>query len=155
MFPIDVPPLRERREDIPLLVAYLAERKSKVVGKIIDSIPDAVMRRLMQYSWPGNVRELENVIERAIILSRDGSMQLDSVFDPDAAGTSREPIGAAAPAPEPGRLTLRDVERAYIVKVCEECGWRIKGPDSASVRLGLKPSTLYFRMHKLGIARTA
>ena len=71
VFPIHVPPLRERREDIPLLVAYLAERKSKVVGKTIDCIPEAVMRRLTQYAWPGNVRELENVVERAIILSRE------------------------------------------------------------------------------------
>ncbi len=156
VFPIHVPPLRERREDIPLLVAYLAERKSKVVGKAIDCIPEAVMRRLMQYSWPGNVRELENVIERAIILSRNGTLQLDCGFDPSADTGSREPIGAAAAATtEQGRLTLREVERAYIVKVCEDCGWRIKGPDSASVRLGLKPSTLYFRMHKLGIVRVA
>ena len=156
VFPIHVPPLRERRDDIPLLVAYLAERKGKVVGKIIDCIPEAVMRRLVQYSWPGNVRELENVIERAIILSRDGTLLLDWELDPGSIGGSREPIGeAAAGTTEQGRLTLCEVERAYIVKVCEECGWRIKGPDSASVRLGLKPSTLYFRMHKLGIVRTA
>ena len=161
VFPIHVPPLRERREDIPLLVAYLAERKSKVVGKIIDCIPEAVMRRLTQYSWPGNVRELENVIERAIILSRTGTLHLDWTFDPaadggpGAGGSSSEPSGAsAAGTTEPGRLTLREVERAYIVKVCDDCGWRIKGPDSASIRLGLKPSTLYFRMHKLGIVRT-
>ena len=156
VFPIDVPPLRERREDIPLLVAYLAERKGKVVGKIIDCIPDAVMQRLVQYSWPGNVRELENVIERATILSHDGTLSLDWEFDPGPTGSYREPIGAAAADPtEQGRLTLREVERAYIVKVCEDCGWRIKGPDSASVRLGMKPSTLYFRMHKLGIVRAA
>ena len=163
VFPIHVPPLRERREDIPLLVAYLAERKSKVVGKTIDCIPDAVMRRLMQYSWPGNVRELENVIERAIILSRNGTLQLDWVFDPSADAGSPDPddlerlhgAAAAAGTSEPGRFTLREVERAYIVKVCEDCGWRIKGPDSASVRLGMKPSTLYFRMHKLGIVRVA
>ena len=154
VFPIHVPPLRERREDIPLLVTYLAERKGKVVGKAIDCIPEDVMRRLMQYSWPGNVRELENVIERAIILSRNGTLHLDWGVDPGADSASSEPIAAAAASPtEPGRFTLREVERAYIVKVCEDCAWRIKGPDSASVRLGLKPSTLYFRMHKLGIAR--
>ena len=155
VFPIHVPPLRERREDIPLLVAYLAERKGKVVGKVIDCIPEPVMRRLMQYSWPGNVRELENVIERATILSRDGTLLLDWEFDPGSIGGCREPIGAAAAGTTEGRLTLCEVERAYILKICEECGWRIKGPDSASVRLGLKPSTLYFRMHKLGIVRKA
>ena len=112
------------------------------------------MQRLVQYSWPGNVRELENVIERATILSRDGTLSLDWEFDPGSTGGCREPIGAAAAAtPDQGRLTLREVERAHILKICEDCGWRIKGPDSASVRLGLKPSTLYFRMHKLGIVR--
>ena len=156
VFPIHVPPLRERLEDIPLLVAYLAERKGKAVGKIIDCIPEAVMQRLLQYSWPGNVRELENVIERAIILSRDGTLSLEGVFGPGLAATGREPVGgAAAGADNQRRLTLREVERAHIVRVCEDCGWRIKGPDSASVRLGLKPSTLYFRIHKLGIVRPA
>ena len=155
VFPIHVPPLRDRREDIPLLVAYLAERKGKVVGKVIECIPDAVMRRLVEYAWPGNVRELENVIERATILSRDGTLALDWAFDPGPAGAAREPVAALERTAESSRLTLRDVERAHIVRVCEDCGWRIKGPDSASVRLGMKPSTLYFRMHKLGIARTA
>ena len=109
------------------------------------------------------MRELENVIERAIILSRNGTLQLDWVFDPSADAGSPDPddlerlhgAAAAAGTSEPGRFTLREVERAYIVKVCEDCGWRIKGPDSASVRLGMKPSTLYFRMHKLGIVRVA
>ena len=156
VFPIHVPPLRERPEDIPLLVAYLAERKGKAVGKIIDCIPEAVMQRFQQYSWPGNVRELENVIERAIILSRDGTLSLEGVFGPGLANTGPEPVGGAVAAPDnQRRLTLREVERAHIIRVCEDCGWRIKGPDSASVRLGLKPSTLYFRIHKLGIVRPA
>ena len=154
VFPIHVPPLRERRDDIPLLVAYLAERKGKVVGKAIDCIPEPVMRRLVQYSWPGNVRELENVIERAVILSSGGTLSLDWEFDPGTTAVCRGPIGpSAAETTDQSRLTLREVERAHIVKVCEDCGWRIKGPDSASVRLDLKPSTLYFRMHKLGIVR--
>ena len=154
VFPIHVPPLRERHEDIALLVAYLAERKSEAVGKTIDRIPDAVMQRLLEYPWPGNVRELENVIERAIILSRDGTLSLEGVFGPGPAATRRERVvrrrrrrRRSAP------LDSREVERAYIVQVCEDCGWRIKGPDSASVRLGLKPSTLYFRFQKLGIVR--
>ena len=154
VFPIHVPPLRERHGDIPLLVAYLAERKGKTVGKIIDCIPDAVMQRLLEYPWPGNVRELENVIERAIILSRNGTLSLEGVFGPGLAAPGREPVAsAAAGADNLRRLTLREVERAHIVLVCEDCGWRIKGPDSASVRLGLKPSTLYFRFQKLGIVR--
>ena len=112
------------------------------------------MQRLTQYSWPGNVRELENVIERAIILSRDGTLSLESVFAPGLVATGGEPVsGAAVGVGDQRRFTLREVERAHIVQVCENCGWRIKGPDSASVRLGLKPSTLYFRMSKLGIVR--
>ncbi len=155
VFPIHVPPLRERREDIPLLIAYLAERKGKAVGKIIDCIPEAVMQRLLQYPWPGNVRELENVIERAIILSRDGTLSLEGVFGPGPVATGEPVGGAAAGADDQRRFTLREVERAHIVQVCEACEWRIKGADSASIRLGLKPSTLYFRMHKLGIVRPA
>ena len=156
VFPIHVAPLRERHEDIPLLVAYLAERKGKTVGKIIDCIPDAMMQRLLEYPWPGNVRELENVIERAIILSRNGTLSLEGVFGPGLAAPGREPVGSAAAGTDnPPRFTLREVERAHIVQVCEDCGWRIKGPDSASVRLGLKPSTLYFRLQKLGIVRPA
>jgi len=100
-------------------------------------------------------RELENVIERAIILSRDGPLSLEGVFGPGRADIRPEPVGGAAAADNQRRLTLREVERAHIVRVCEDCGRRIKGPDSASVRLGLKPSTLYFRIHKLGIARPA
>ena len=114
------------------------------------------MQRLMEYSWPGNVRELENVIERAIILSREGTLLLDGVFNPGPTGIGREPIdGDTAGTTEQDSCTMREVERAHIIRVCEDCGWRIKGPDSASVRLGLKPSTLYFRMHKLGIVRPA
>ena len=114
------------------------------------------MQRFVQYSWPGNVRELENVVERAIILSRDGTLLLEGVFDLGPAGSGAVPGGGDAGVTTqhvPDRL--RDVERAHIVRVCEECSWRIKGPGSASVRLGLKPGTLYFRMQKLGIVRPA
>jgi transcriptional regulator with GAF, ATPase, and Fis domain len=156
VFPIHVPPLRQRCDDVPLLVAYLAEKKGMEIGKRIDRIPEAVMQRLAQYAWPGNVRELENVIERAIILSPDGTLHLDGLANLSKPGIGRATSGGMVPPSGDGRgPTLREVERAYIVQVCEECGWRIKGPDSASVRLGLNPSTLYFRMHKLGIARPA
>ena len=154
VFPVHVPSLRERREDIPLLVTYLTDKKAKTVGKTIDYIPPAVMQRLMEYAWPGNVRELENVIERAIILSREGTLLLDGVFNPGPTGTGREPIDGDT-ARTTDNCTMSEVERAHITRVCENCGWRIKGPDSASVRLGLKPSTLYFRMNKLGIVRPA
>ncbi len=156
VFPVQVPPLRERRDDIPLLVAYLADKKGRAVGKRIECIPPAVMQRLAEYSWPGNVRELENVIERAIILSRDGTLLLEGVFDLGPARGVANPGGEdSGVSNPPDRDRLRDVERSHIIRVCEECGWRIKGPGSASVRLGLKPSTLYFRMQKLGIVRPA
>ena len=158
VFPIHVPPLRERPEDIPLLVVYLAERKGKAVGKIIDCIPEAVMQRFLQYSWPGNVRELENVIERAIILSRDGTLSLEGVFGPGPAATGRETgwrrrCRSRATSVDLDRFgTWSELTSSGSVRTA---GWRIKGPDSASVRLGLKPSTLYFRMQKLGIVRPA
>jgi formate hydrogenlyase transcriptional activator len=156
VFPVHVPPLRERREDIPLLVAYLADKKGAAIGKMIDTIPPDVMQRLVQYSWPGNVRELENVIERAIILSSGGTLLLDGAFHTGPARSVADPGGEDAGAGKTSdRDRLRDVERVHILRVCGECGWRIKGADSASVRLGLKPSTLYSRMQKLGIARPA
>ena len=114
------------------------------------------MRRLMRSRLAGErarARERHRARDY-LVAQRDPATGLG--LDPSADGGSREPIGAAAAGTtEQGRLTLREVERAHIVKVCEDCGWRIKGPDSASARLGLKPSTLYFRMHKLGIVRTA
>ncbi len=103
-----------------------------------------------------SVRELENAIERAIILSRDGTLLIEGVFNLGPIGSGEEPIGVDAGAStKQDRSRLREVERSHIVRVCEEYGWRIKGPDSASVRLELKPSTLYFRMQKLGIVKPA
>ena len=154
MFPIHVPPLRERREDIPLLVAYLVEKKRAALGKRVDRIPRRAMEVLSAYDWPGNVRELENVIERALILSRGSGLVVDSAFvgaAGDRAGTA--PTTRPAGAGNGTATTLAKAERAHILLVCEACGWRIKGPGAAAERLGLNPSTLYFRMKKLGIRR--
>jgi transcriptional regulator with GAF, ATPase, and Fis domain len=153
VFPLHVPPLRERREDLPLLIAYLADKKGKAVGKIVEGIPPEVMQGLLQYHWPGNVRELENVLERAIILSRDGVLTLEGFLGQAPPGSGSQIGGPTDETTGPDNRTMRDVERAHILRVCEQCGWRIKGPGSASVRLGLKPSTLYFRMERLGIVR--
>jgi len=154
VFPIHVPPLRERREDIPLLVAYLVEKKGAALGKRVDRIPRRTMEVLTAYDWPGNVREVENVIERALILSRGPALVVDSAFvavPGDRAGTTAtaRPAGVADTAP----TTLAKAEREHILRVCEACGWRIKGPGATAERLGLNPSTLYFRMKKLGIKR--
>ena len=152
VFPIHLPPLRERREDIPPLVAYLVRKKAAKNGKVIDRIPRDVLDELAQYDWPGNVRELENVIERAVILSDGPVLTLGEAVR----GTSRHgPAGQqdAAQGQDRSAWTLVEAERDHIVRVCTACGWRIKGPGGAAERLGLNASTLYFRLKKLGITR--
>ncbi len=143
VFPVEIPPLSLRRDDIPLLVWHFIEKKQRGLGKTISKIPSRVMDALVEYNWPGNVRELENVVERAIILSPGPSLILEGSFAKPArkvhAGVSSS--------------NLEDIDRAHIVDVLEECDWRIKGTDNTAERLGLKPSTLRYRMKKLGIQR--
>lgn len=136
VFPIYVPPLRERLEDIPLLVWGFVETFSKRMGKQITSIPRRTMLRLQQYSWPGNVRELSNVIERAMILATGDTLLVE-----------------IPKASVPSRKTLREREREQIQRVLQESGWRIRGEHGAAAILGLKPTTLESRMAKLGITR--
>jgi formate hydrogenlyase transcriptional activator len=151
VFPIRVPPLRNRREDIPALVLTMVEEIGAAMGKRFGSMAKASLEALQHADWPGNARKLHNVVERATILASGPVLRIEL--------GDRPAVMASPPGPRPAidspRLTLRDVERAHIIRTCEDCGWRIKGPDAASVRLGLKPSTLYNRMHKLGIARPA
>ncbi len=148
VFPIRMPSLRERKEDIPLLIAYLVEKKARALGKRVTQIPREVVERLTRYEWPGNVRELENVIERAIILTPGQALRLDGV--PSA--TDARPIEESVPQAG-GLHTLEEIERAHILRMLEACRWVIRGPGAAAERLGLHPSTLYFRMKKLGIER--
>ena len=148
VFPIYVPPLRERSGDIPLLVWYFLSRTKVSIGKPIESVPEDVMQRLVRYPWPGNVRELENVIERAVILTNGTSLQLEESFDlSDVGNEGRSGTIATASA------RLEDVERAHILRVLQESGWRVKGKSNAAERLGLHPSTLLHRLKKLGIER--
>jgi len=150
VFQIEVPTLRQRREDIPLLAWHIIRQRQAKLGKFIDEIPQDVMDALIAVDWPGNIRELENVIERGLVASDGPTFRLG------------EPItrGNAAPeADEPrqvGRQTssLEQVERSHILEVLRKCGWRIKGKGNAADRLGLNPSTLRFRMKKLGITRS-
>ena len=154
VFPIHMPPLRERREDIPLLVAYLVEKKGAALGKRVNRIPRRTMEVLTAYDWPGNVRELENVIERALILSGGPALVVDSALvgvAENRGGITR--TARPADAGDGTATTLASTERAHILRICEACGWRIKGPGAAAERLGLNPSTLYFRLKKLGIKR--
>ena len=143
VFPITVPPLRERITDIPLLANYFISKQCKRLGKKKQIIPKATMANLEKYSWPGNVRELENVIERAVISSHDPALPLKDAL---------EPSGYLAEARSQNK-TLAEIERDHMVKVLEECYWRIEGQNGAAKTLGLNPNTLRGRMRKLGIRR--
>jgi len=141
VFPITVPPLRQRTEDIPLLAHAFVERYSKKLGKQITSIQKETMKALQNYPWPGNVRELENVIERAAILCPGPALQLADKLE-----ISSLPFSSTV-------KTLEEMERNQILKTLSETRWRIEGRDGAAAILGLHPSTLRARMHKLGISR--
>lgn len=143
VFPIEVPPLRVRRDDIPLLVWHFVTQKRARLGKVIEKIPRHVMDVLVEYDWPGNVRELENVIERAMILSPTTTLALEDSLD--------RPLRAASI--QRASATFDENGRGHIVGVLEDCNWTIKGPGQAAERLGLPPSTLRYRMRKLGIKR--
>jgi transcriptional regulator with GAF, ATPase, and Fis domain len=142
VFPITLPPLRERREDIPQLAWFFIHRHQRTLGCKISKVPADVMHALQRHNWPGNVRELENVIERAMIRSSGGVLQLDEAL--------REDGGAPEPRSECGE-TLDAVQRWHIERVLRECGGRINGVGNAAVRLGIHPNTLRFRMKKLGV----
>ena len=141
VFPITVPPLRMRREDIPLMVQAFVARYARKMGKKITSIPKKTMKALQEYSWPGNVRELESIIERAVILCPGPGLQLA-----DNLNIPSNPVSSAGG-------TVKEIERQHILKVLSETSWRIEGKDGAARILGLHPSTLRARMHKLGIVR--
>ena len=143
VFLITLPSLRDRRDDIPLLVRQLVSRLGPALNKDIDEIPPDVIRALQAHDWPGNVRELDNVLQRAIILSRGGVLSLGDGWGRDI---------APMPAGEEGS-TLVDIERRHIQRVLGSHQWRIEGTGGAARALGLKPSTLRSRMVKLGIAR--
>jgi len=144
VFPILLPPLRERREDIPLLVRYFVDRHARKLYKKIETIPDDVMRALTRWDWPGNIRELENFIERAVILSKGPVL--------------RPPLGelemAEAPADAASEnMSLEATEREHILRVLRETKGKIGGSDGAAARLGLIRTTLNSKMKKLGIER--
>jgi transcriptional regulator with GAF, ATPase, and Fis domain len=142
VFPITIPPLRQRREDIPLMVQAFMERYSRRLGKQITSIQKETMKALQDYPWPGNVRELESIIERATILCPGPVLQL------------ADKLEISSPALSSAVRTLEDTERNQILKILSETRWRIEGRDGAAAILGLHPSTLRARMHKLGIIRS-
>jgi transcriptional regulator with GAF, ATPase, and Fis domain len=140
VFPLTVPPLRNRPDDIPLLVWHFIGRKQTRLGRRVERVPDRLMRAFRAYRWPGNVRELENVVERSLILTTGPTLATDPTFD-------RARLAVAAPATE----LLSDVERQHITDVLEQCGGKVAGKGNAAERLGLKRTTLLSRMRKLGI----
>jgi formate hydrogenlyase transcriptional activator len=143
VFPVHLPPLRERPEDIPLLVRHFAQQFARRLRKPIETIPTSTMQELLRYPWPGNIRELQNVIERAVIISSGPVLQVP-LTDLNYRGT---PL---SPTPHD---TLEAAERKHILAVLEETNWVLGGPHGAAARLGLKRSTLQFRLRKLGISR--
>jgi formate hydrogenlyase transcriptional activator len=151
VFPITVPPLRDRREDIPLLVAYYVERLRGKLGKTIRRIPEQVIADLMVYEWPGNIRELKNIVERSIILSPGSTLALSSPSY-GRQNSPAEPIGLRDNGETTGR-TLTEVEREHIRAVCDYCNWRIEGNGNAAEMLDINPNTLRSRMKKLNISR--
>jgi formate hydrogenlyase transcriptional activator len=162
VFPIEVPPLRERRTDIPQLAMFFLARFAKKFGKNIRSIPLATLDRLTNYSWPGNVRELQNVIERAAILSHSSVLELEPDLIPellpgDSSSTRDNPseAGEAPIAVAPAPPTLEDMERAHIIAVLNQTSGVVEGPRGAAKILGLHPNTLRHRIRKLGLKRSA
>ncbi len=144
VFPVRVPPLRDRREDIPMLVRHFAQQFARRMKRTIENIPAEAMQALTRYDWPGNIRELQNLIERAVILSPGPTLLV-----PTEALAPRLP----APAADGGAETLLETDRRHILAALQASGWVLAGPDGAAARLGLKRSTLQFRMRKLGIER--
>jgi transcriptional regulator with GAF, ATPase, and Fis domain len=139
VFPIRVPPLRERPEDIPILIWRFVEEFSRSFGRRIDVIPKENMAALQRYAWPGNIRELRNVVERAMIVTTGSELT----------------VALPPPSGPAGKLSIRmsDVEKEHLRSVLESSGWRIRGMGGAADKLGLRPTTLETRMAKLGLVR--
>jgi len=141
VFPLVLPPLRERKKDIPEFVEYFVEHFASSMGKLIDTIPDETMRAIVSHSWPGNVRELQNYLARGVILSKGGKFRLDP------------PQERQAPLSENSNPTLEEKIHNEILAACQRANWRLGGPRGAAARLGLRRTTLIYKMKRLGIRR--
>jgi formate hydrogenlyase transcriptional activator len=141
VFPLHMPPLRERQEDIPALVRYFVEKYARRMNRAVETIPAETLDLLVRYPWPGNIRELENLIERAVILSPGPVLRVPHTeIKPPA-----EPTG--------DNLTLRAAERDHILRALDATNWVLAGPRGAAARLGMKRTTLQSKMRKLGVVR--
>jgi transcriptional regulator with GAF, ATPase, and Fis domain len=167
VFPVHLAPLRQRRDDIPLLVHFLVNKFAPRIGKHLDALGGATMQRLMEYPWPGNVRELENVLERAVILATGGVLEIgpDLLPSSNPAPAAQQPVAEADQSgyllavpqstPDGRQPSLEAVERNYILTVLRQTNWVITGPRGAAGILDMHPSTLRNRMKKLGITRAS
>jgi len=145
VFPISIPPLRERADDVPKLVRYFTQKYARRMNKPIDNISHQTLEALTRYAWPGNVRELENLVERAVILTRGATLDIPL--------SELRAASDAAPRESAGTITLEDAEREHIRRTLEQADWMVGGPNGAAARLGMKRTTLQSKMKKLGIAR--
>jgi transcriptional regulator with GAF, ATPase, and Fis domain len=145
VFPVSIPPLRKRTGDIPQLVRHFVDKYARKGGKKIETVPKDMVKTLQRYSWPGNVRELEHVIERAVIITEGPVLQIFDTFQPLKASDAIEP--------EPSLKDMAAMEREHILRVLRETNWIIGGPRGAASILNIHPSTLRFRIKKLGIRR--
>jgi formate hydrogenlyase transcriptional activator len=142
-FPIYLPPLRERKADIPELAEHFVRQFADSMNKTMETIPEEIMRALVRHHWPGNIRELQNYIARGVILSNDG------IFEPGPLDKCE------SPEPEIANPTLDDTVRGEILAACQRANWKLGGPRGAAVRLGLKRTTLFYKMKRLGITPPA
>lgn len=158
VFPLLMPPLRERSDDIPRLARFFADKFARRMNKTVDSISEEAMRILSSYHWPGNIRELQNVIERAVILCQGSELQVDSVLRESMSRRSDEQLRAAANDPD-GTVFSKDeidrLERRNILAALEKTSWKIYGPGGAAEMLGVKPTTLAARVTRMGLKRPA
>jgi formate hydrogenlyase transcriptional activator len=162
VFPVFIPPLRERQEDIPMLVSHFTQLFAHRVNKRIESISAETMKAMVQYSWPGNIRELQNVIERAVLVSNGPVLKVPpadlknrAAIPAPARAISTLAVASGSDGPQAIRDVLEDVERKQILTALEQSHWIVAGPNGAAARLGLKRSTLQLRMKKLGISSRA
>ena len=153
VFPIHLPPLRERPEDIPALIDSILARLRLRLGRALNGVSPAGLRHLLAHSWPGNVRELENILERASIIATGPALEIDPAWlhTPEAPSASPSP----SPGPSPSGTAWQERERQTILEALRACGGRMHGPQGAAARLGLKPSTLYNKMRRLGLRKPA
>jgi formate hydrogenlyase transcriptional activator len=163
VFPVHMPPLRERRSDIPLLAHFFVQKHAPRIGRRVSEVDSESMMRLTQYSWPGNIRELENVIERALILNSESVLHISTEASVEQHApplqvrgvTQIDGAAPAQPTASAGPADLNSIQREHILSMLRETNWVIEGSRGAAARLGLKPGTLRHRMKKLGVSRSA